>query len=363
VTTAGAAGISTRPNGRIAYDRADPASPGDTLEYTANPDGTAPRQLLPQHACCASWSHDGRKLAVAMINAHGTFAPATVNADGSGLKLLQMADPTLNVGCGGAWSPDDKRLACESWDDSNPSRNGVYTVSTADGSGLKRVTANRVGGHDQPGAYSPTGKRLVFARFDANDNSLGLFVVRTNGKGVRRITPPGTLIQDGNDGDWSPRGNEIIFSRHVTPDARGSLWIVRPDGHGLHELKLQGLTCGGTTSDPNGLGCHEPHWSPDGKKIIFAANSSAGGRNIYIANADGTGVTEVAHDGDDDDPTWGSYPSQPPVGEAGGVTLTQRPHHVVAVVAARARIPCERVMSTWWIGNERRLPCSKPHSR
>jgi Protein of unknown function (DUF4242) len=37
--------------------------------------------------------------------------------------------------------------------------------------------------------------------------------------------------------------------------------------------------------------------------------------------------------------------------------------NAVREASARARIPCERVMSTWWIGNERRLPCSRPHSR
>ena len=59
----------------------------------------------------------------------------------------------------------------------------------------------------------------------------------------------------------------------------------------------------------NGLGCHERRWSPDGTKIIFAANSSATGTNIYIANADGTGLSEITADGGDDDPSWGLSPT------------------------------------------------------
>ena len=54
-------------------------------------------------------------------------------------------------------------------------------------------------------------------------------------------------------------------------------------------------------------------FSPDGDKIIFAANSPATGRNIYTANADGSGLTQVTHDGGDDDPAWGTHP---PVGSA-----------------------------------------------
>jgi hypothetical protein len=97
----------------------------------------------------------------------------------------------------------------------------------------------------------------------------------------------------------------------VTPDVRGSIWVVHADGSGLHELHVQGLACGGSTSDPNGYGCHGIRWSPDGRKLIFAANSSAGGRNIYTANADGTGLVQVTHDGGDDDPGWGTHPLSP----------------------------------------------------
>jgi hypothetical protein len=38
------------------------------------------------------------------------------------------------------------------------------------------------------------------------------------------------------------------------------------------------------------------------QKIIFAADSPAAGTNIYTANADGTGLTQVTFDGSDDDP-------------------------------------------------------------
>jgi Tol biopolymer transport system component len=295
-------------NGQIAYDRADPASPGDTFVYTANPDGSHVQQLVPVHACCPSWSHDGSKLAIPALTDDGRIGTATVNADGSGYTRLPINDPTLNVGCaGGAWSPNDAQLACESWDDSNSARNGIYTLSSSDGSDLTRLT-NALGGGDEPGAYSPDGKRIVFLRYDQNGDGIGLFVVKSNGTDVRQITPPGTLIQIGNAGDWSPQGNDIVFSRHVTADVRGSVWVVHADGSGLHEIHVQGLACGGSVFALDGYGCHAAHWSPDGKKIIFAANSPATGRNIYTVNTDGSGLSQVTHDGDDDNPAWGTHP-------------------------------------------------------
>jgi len=305
--TALPAGASPRGgNGQIAYDRTNFAT-GDEAVYTANADGTNEQQLAA-NTCCGGWSHSGNKFALPYSTEDGRIGTATVNADGSGYNQLPINDPTLNVGCGGGWSPNDAELACQGWDDSNPARNGIYTLSSADGSNLTRLTTNPLGGNDEVGSYSPNGKRLVFLRTDQNGDGVGLFVVKSNGTDLRQITPPGTLIQSGNDGDWSPQGNNIVFSRHVTADTRGSLWVIHADGSGLREIHVQGLSCGGSVFEPNGFGCHEPRWSPDGKKLIFAGNSPTTGVNIYTVNADGSSLFQVTHDGADDDPSWGAHP-------------------------------------------------------
>jgi Tol biopolymer transport system component len=308
--TPGQAGARPRDtNGQITYDRTTDPTTGSGVVLTANPDGSSERVIAP--GCCGDFSPDGSRLVVPYLTADGRIGPATVNADATGYTPFPINDPTLNIGCGtGSWSPDGKRLACETWDDSNAARNGIYTISSADGSGLRRVTANPLGGHDIPGSYSPDGKRVMFLRFDANMNSAGMFVVKTNDGQLRQILPTSMIINIG--ADWSPQGNEIIFSRHVTPDVLGSIWVVHADGSGLHEIHIGGLDCGASFSDPSGVGCHGVRWSPDGKKIIFAAVSPAtGARNIYTANADGTGLTQVTFDGNDDDPAWGTHPLAP----------------------------------------------------
>jgi WD40 repeat protein len=302
------AGASPRgTNGQITYDRTDPTT-GNQVVLIANPDGSSERLLVPG-SCCGGFSPDGSKLAVPYSTDDGRIGPATINADGTGYTPFPINDPALNIGCGtGSWSPDGTRLACETWDDSNPARNGVYTISSADGSGLTRITSNPLGGHDVPGSYSPDGKRIVFTRYDANGNPAGLFVVKINGGQLRQILPASVDLNMGVQSDWSPQGNEIIVSLHVTPDVFGSIWVVHADGSGLHEIHIRGLDCGASSSDPNGVGCHGVRWSPDGKKIIFAAGTTAVGVNIYTANADGTGLTQVTFDGNDDDPAWGTHP-------------------------------------------------------
>jgi len=286
-------------NGQIAYDLS-----GNGV-VTANADGTGANLLVP-NTCCGAWSPDGSKLVLPYGTADDRIEPATINADGSGYTQFPINDPSLNVGCGtGSWSPNGKLLACESWDDSNPSRNGIYTISATDGSGLTRVTSNPLGGHDIPGSWSPDGKRIVFTRHDANGNSVGLFVVNTSSGKVREILAD-TLLN--LTPDWSPQGNEIIFSRHVTADFHGSIWVIHSNGTGLHQLTVQGMPCGGANADPNAVGCHGVRWSPDGMKIIFAASTPDSGLNIYTANADGSGLTQVSFDGFDDDPSWGTHP-------------------------------------------------------
>jgi Tol biopolymer transport system component len=89
-----------------------------------------------------------------------------------------------------------------------------------------------------------------------------------------------------------------VFSRHATANAPGSIWVVESDGRGLHQIKVLGLGCGGT------VGCHGSQWSPDGKKIIFAANLGQS-TFVYTMNANGTGLKRITAG---DDPVWGTHP-------------------------------------------------------
>src|SRR5262249_33044257 len=127
------------------------------------------------------------------------------------------------------WSPDAARLACEGFAMPDPADNGIYTVRSSDGGGLRQMTSVP-NGDDVPMAYSPNGKWLVFSRYDGDGNSLGLFVTKTDGSGLRQIAAAGVTCCDG---DWSPQGNNIVFSRHVTPDVHSSMWIVHFNGTGL----------------------------------------------------------------------------------------------------------------------------------
>jgi TolB protein len=306
VSTAGSA--AARPpggNGQIAFARYSPEL-DDTVIYTVNPDGSSQHQVVPFALECPQWSPDGSRIAT--CGGPDDSATAIVDPDTGNYRLLPMADAELFTGCS-VWAPDARRLACGGFSDSDPSRNGIYTIRTSDGQGLTRMTSNP-SGDDEPGSYSPNGHRLVFARYDADENSLGLFVVHTDGTHLRRIAPSGVTCCAG--GDWSPTGNDIVFSRHVTPDVHSSIWIVHADGSNLREVPVKPTAdCGGANDDAAAVGCFDPRWSPDGSRIVFGRGTEDLGRNIYTVRPDGSDLRMVTH-GDasqsNEVPDWGPHP-------------------------------------------------------
>ena len=293
---------------RIVFAREKPRGSDETFTYIAKTDGSNLKPLFRSGPSGSPrWAPDGRRVAVLAACTDGSenCAFTIVDADTGRIRQVKMRDPGLFIGCV-VWSPDAKRFACEGFGEPDSTRNGIYTVRTSDGGGLVRVTRN-TRGYDTPGDYSPRGTHLVFARFAKDDKPLGLFIVRTNGRQLRRIASASPQL---SPGDWSPSGNRIVFARRVNNQTHNSLWVVRADGSGLREIRLQGVPpCGGLLSTPGARGCIHPRWSPDGTKIIFDIATPKGKgevESIYIANADGTGVTQVTRGGwEDDAPDWG----------------------------------------------------------
>jgi TolB protein len=230
---------------------------------------------------------------------------------GSGdlLRALPPPDPTLETFCGGAWSPDGERLACESFGVDDPSLNGIYSIRISDGGDLSRITTNP-GGDDIPGDYSPDGDRLVFARW-VDDEPIGVFVIELDGSGLVPVSPPDLMVDDaGFAGSWSPDGSQILFVARDAEDHHKAIWVVNADGSSPHPLQIA-PGCGGPNSDPGSFGCYSPSWSPDGTRIVFTRSAPDGSEeNLWIVSADGSGLVQLTDGGTDDQPDWGT----PPIG-------------------------------------------------
>jgi len=301
---------SARPrgmNGQLAFGLFNPLL-GDTQVNVINPDGTGQRLVQPPTETGEGprWFPDGIHVATGGAFDIPGGGSEIINVDDGTSRDVGGQDPNLFNPCG-IPSPDGALLLCETFSNDG-SQNGIHTIRSADGGGLAQITSNP-GGDDVPGGWSPNGKRIVFQRFDSNFNSEGLFVVNTNGTGLKQITPPG-FDDLSSAGRWSSQGNEIVFSVHVTPDVHSSIWVVHADGSGLHEINVPPASaCGGRDDDPGALGCNSPTWSPDGTKIAFVrALSNDVDGEIYTVNADGTGLTQVTNAPGSQSPDWGTHP-------------------------------------------------------
>lgn len=151
-----------------------------------------------------------------------------------------------------AWSPDGRMIAFRSERDGN---NEVY-VMESDGSGQHDVS--RDPNHNWGPTWSPTGTGAVELRPRA-DRRVHACVARPDGSNQHRIR----LDRYFEYGAWSPDGARIAFMSQEA-DASGNdpdynIYVVNADGTGLRQL-----------TDALGVDGF-PSWSPDGIRIAFTS--------------------------------------------------------------------------------------------
>src|SRR5688572_16674526 len=95
-----------------------------------------------------------------------------------------------------------------------------------------------------------------------------IWTVNGDGSDLQQVTNPTSPAFDA-DPSWSPDGTRIAFSRGGFPTQ--DLYIVNADGSGVTLLATNG---------------QDPTWSPDGTEIAFVPSPSH--TTLYRINADGT---------------------------------------------------------------------------
>ena len=236
------------------------------------------------------YSHGGDRLGLVAATSSGVIGFGWANPDGSDYVQLDIPDPTLNLGCV-AWSPDDTRVACEGWDDADPSRNGIYTIRTSDGQDLVRVTTAPDGLHDLPGDFSPDGQQIYFNRIDPDGEGRGaLMVVRPDGSDEHQLTD---LFVGG--ARLSPDGTTLLT------DDDSQLVLVTVASGDSHAIQLETES----TVYP-----FSAAWSPDGSRIVFSLGISNRGWDLYTARADGSDLVQITDSPDvkEEFADWSSTP-------------------------------------------------------
>jgi Tol biopolymer transport system component len=319
------------PEGRILYMRE--GSDGVEHYFTIGTDGTNEQALFTAEGCdCAQWSADGSRVLTLSDTGHGTFSFTTMKPDGSDRVVLDNPMRTLNL-APGASTADGRRIAFAGWDETEPSNNGLY-IGSPDLTDLHLGLPLQAGWLAvEPFGISPDGSKVVlFAETgpDGGTTHAGhIFVVNTDGTGLRQLNPPGTktgsiggmvgsLSPDGRQAafaiddavwvvdlsgggarritnqtgfawsaSWSPTGEWITFTRfHGSTTA---IALVRPDRSDQKEISVVDEADEATLSK----------WSPDGRYLLVARDSDStegGKRDLWIMDLEGDYVGQVTHE-------------------------------------------------------------------
>ncbi|MBC8136115.1 MAG: PD40 domain-containing protein [Fibrella sp.] len=248
-----------------------------TQVYAVRPDGTGHERLIesPERVVDA--------------------AP-TLSSDGSKLAFLS--------------SRDDCGVGCRRDRDDNPSPLQVW-VANADGSQMKRLTSLEPDTQVSMVSFSPDGSKVLYTGLDGiwsvdSDGSEPVLVAEGNffrnasfspdgskiiyerqqfdGTGVYTMNPDGSgealLASDAYHAAFSPDGMRIAYVRGVV-DAPSGIWMANADGSGATQL----------TGGPNRY--YYPSFSPDGTRIVCQSRSFSGSDRLFVLNIDGTSEAQV----------------------------------------------------------------------
>ncbi len=261
---------STGLAGRLMFSRFDEATHTFISTHTTKADGTDEEVLtLPGPEGGGRWARSGDEIAVMTLLADERVGTAIIEPDGAVTRTLAIADKSLNLVCT-VWSPDDQRLACEGWDDADPSRRGIYTVRSTDGEDLQRLTTTPQGVVDIPGDYSPDGAQFVFKRSADEEN--GPLLIMDLPDGQPRPLSKGRYEDPGR---FSPDGASVL-----TSDA-GRVVILDLKGAVLQRNAEPGAFLFG------------PVWSPDGKWIAYSRATTGPQADIFVSRPDGRDAQQV----------------------------------------------------------------------
>ena len=227
-----------------------------------------------------------------------------VNSDGTGLKQLTDGPGVEEHPC---WSPDGKRIIYSDFD------KGTLWVMNADGSGQVEL------GEGGAPHWSPDGKQIVYGRGGFWGGS-GVFVMNADGSDQSCVVAEGpadtpswgpngaiVFVRDGDLYAVDPEGGRLVpltqnAGMHqclVSPDGNTVAAYVATDGR-IVATPLRGDDAPVTLLDraahffPDG-GEPTAGWTADGRALVLGS-SNAGetrGSNLYVINADGSGLSMV----------------------------------------------------------------------
>lgn len=277
--------------------------------YLMNADGSGQTRLTTTSVINLSptFSPDGKRIAFS-TNRDGNYEIYTMNTDGSG--LLRLAGSSNNE-TDPVYSPDGTKIACTT------TRNGTQDICLMNVDGSSQTIVGATAADEWNPCYSPDGARLAFLT-DRNGNA-DIYTMTIGGIAQTRLTTHTATESDPNWGctamplpapaSCAPgtghtgttvvvAGSELAYVTRVefdgTPavfslysDSQLIAWV--PAGAAAGPIRLQNAA--GVTDVPGSFTVEPP-----GRGRIVFRSTRDGNSDIYLMNADGTGVRRLTDD-------------------------------------------------------------------
>ena len=261
--------------GQIAFRRYFDDTQSTGAIFTSETNGSGERQTTHPPVSALddepNWSPDGTRLLFTRTTAIGTNNESQrlfmVSSNGTGPTTVSPDTPAGFGYNAGAFSPDGKHIAAGTYHGNVQAGEIQFSdivVMDADGSHRHQVTKFPAYSGDAGGvAWSPDGKRLVFARSNAGatkpDGGRALFIMDADGSHQRQLTP--WAADAGGTPDWSSKADLITFRAVADEESGiGNFFTIHPDGTSLTQV----------THFTDTVISHKVAFSPDGKWIVFA---------------------------------------------------------------------------------------------
>ncbi len=142
----------------------------------------------------------------------------------------------------------------------------------------------------QPAGAAFPGKNGKVVFNSSRSGNADIYSVNPNGSGLTRLTTD----SNAEDPAVSPDGSRIVYM------INRSIWTMNADGTAKRQLT------NGTLTDSS------PAWSADGTRITFSRRLSSGDGDIFVMNANGTGLKNLTNtpDNQEYDPAFSPNGSQ-----------------------------------------------------
>jgi Tol biopolymer transport system component len=163
-------------------------------------------------------------------------------------------------------------------------RDGNREIYTMDSEGANLVNLTNDSSDDFDPAWSPDGKQVAFASNRPTETGEGqfIYIMNADGSGLHQLTSE----TDSKFPDWSHDGKEITYT------AYGDIYVIKADGISPSvNLTISPIEDWKST------------WSNDGNQIAWLSGGNENW-NIFVMNADGSGIQQLTENGTVGDVTW-----------------------------------------------------------